>query len=200
MEKGYAATKVDDIVAAARVAKPTFYQYFEEKQHAFLEALDYPAQHILERCAEAYFAADRWPLRVWRCVDVLLDLIASNRAISHLRFVECYAAGPEAIRRAEDIMRSFTMFVEEGYRYRPEASRLPRLTSQAIAGAFFEMAQRDVAEGRWGTLRARLPQLTNIALAPFTGADEAIELVEGFNARAAMSKAGLPRSRRELLP
>jgi hypothetical protein len=35
MEKGYAATNVDDIAAAARVAKPAFYQYFEDKQHAF---------------------------------------------------------------------------------------------------------------------------------------------------------------------
>jgi AcrR family transcriptional regulator len=183
MDRGYAATKVDDIVAAARVAKPTFYQYFEDKQHAFLEAQQFPTQHIVDRCVEAYFTVDVWPERVWRCFDVLLDLIVSNPAISHLRLVECYAAGPEAIRRAEDITRSFTMFVQEGYRYRAEASQLPRLVSEAIAGAFFEIVQRDVAEARWSVLRARLPQLTYIALAPFTGAEEAVELVQGFTAR-----------------
>ena len=69
-------------------------------------------------------------------------MIAENPAISHLRLVECYAAGPEAIRRAEEITRSFTIFLEEGYGYRPEAQRLPKLTTQAIAGGVFEMIQR----------------------------------------------------------
>jgi hypothetical protein len=110
-------------------------------------------------------------------------LIVLNPAISHLRFVECYAAGPEAIRRAEDAAHPYTMFVQEGYCYRAEASRLPRLISQAIAGGFFEIVQRDVAEGRWATLRARLSQLTYIALAPFTSAQKAVELVRGFKAR-----------------
>jgi hypothetical protein len=61
-------------------------------------------------------------------------LIAQNPAISHLRLVECYASGPAAIRRAEEITRSFTIFLHEGYHYRPEAASLPRLCSQAIAG------------------------------------------------------------------
>jgi AcrR family transcriptional regulator len=183
MQKGYAATKVDDIVAAARVAKPVFYQYFRDKQHAFLEAQQFPTQYILDRCAEAYFTVDEWPERVWRCFQTLLELIVSNPALSHLRLVECYAAGPEAIRRAEDITRSFTMFMQEGYRYREEGASLPRLTSQAIAGAFFEIVQRQVAEGRFATLQAHLPQLTYLALAPFTGAEQAIKLVEELKAR-----------------
>jgi AcrR family transcriptional regulator len=189
MEKGYQSTKVDDIVAAARVAKPTFYQYFEDKQHAFLEAQQFPTQYILDRCAEAYFTVDEWPERVWRCFQVLIELIASNPAISHLRLVECYAAGPEAIRRAEDVTRSFTMFVQEGHRYREQAASLPRLASQAIAGAIFEIVQRHVAEGRFDTLQAHLPQLTYLALAPFTGAEEAIGLVEDMKARELAAQA-----------
>ena len=59
-------------------------------------------------------------------LEVLLAMIAENPAISHLRLVECYAAGPEAIRRAEEITRSFTIFYEEGYRYRPQAQALPQ--------------------------------------------------------------------------
>ena len=61
---------------------------------------------------------------------------------------------------------------------------------QAIAGAFFETMQREVAEGRIETLGAHLPKLTYIALAPFTGADRAIELVEEMKARELNSGAG----------
>jgi AcrR family transcriptional regulator len=178
MEKGYAGTKVEDIVAAAAVAKPVFYQFFKDKEDAFLEAQQFPTQFILDRCVEAYFSVDEWPERVWRCIQTLIALIVSNPPISHLRLVECYSAGPEAIRRAEDITRSFTMFLQEGRRYRPQARSLPRLAEQAIAGALFEIVQREAAAGRYATLVSLLPKLTYIALAPFTGAEDAIELVE----------------------
>jgi hypothetical protein len=47
-------------------------------------------------------------------------------------------------------------------------------------GAIFEIIQRLVAEGQWSQLPAHLPQLTYIAIAPFTGAQETIELVEAL--------------------
>src|SRR5207245_7038799 len=115
-------------------------------------------------------------------LETLIALIASNPALSHLRLVECYAAGPAAIRRAEEITRSFTIFLQEGYRYRPEASSLPRLCSHAIAGAIFEIVQRHVAQGELSTLPSRLPQLAYIAIAPFAGAPQAIALVEELKA------------------
>jgi AcrR family transcriptional regulator len=183
MSKGYAEATVTDIVAQARVARPVFYEHFTDKQHAFLEAQQHPTEYILDTCAEAYFSADQWPERVWRCFETLIGLIVANPAISHLRLVECYAAGPTAIRRAEEITRSFTIFLKEGYRHRPEARSLPRLCSQAIAGAIFEVIQHHIAQGDPAGLAARLPQLTYIAIAPFTGAEQAIRLVEQIKAR-----------------
>jgi len=196
MESGYAAARVEDIVARAKVAKPVFYEHFSDKRQAFLEAQQYPTQFVLDRCALAYFSGAGWPQRMWRMLEVLLELIAANPAISHLRLVECYSAGPEAIRRAEEITRSFTIFMEEGYLYREQSRGLPRLCSQAIAGAIFEIVQRDAETGELATLGARLPQLVYIAIAPFTGAQEAIGLVEGMKAsEAARTQAGRQGSR-----
>ena len=184
MTKGYADTTITDIVAAAGVAREVFYEHFTDKQQAFLEAQQHPTQHLLEACVAAYFRGRDWPERVWNALQTVTELIAANPAISHLRTVECYAAGPAAIRRAEDITRSFTMFWEEGYHYRPQAGKLPRLCSQAIAGAIFEIIQREVARGEGANLTRHLPQLTYLALAPFTGAEQAIQLL------ARMSDAG----------
>ena len=183
LAKGYQRAKITDIVAAARVGRGVFYEYFKGKEDAFLEAQQYPTQYILDQCIRAYFSAGAWPLRLWRCLETLLRLIAENPAISHLRLVECYAVGPAAIRRAEEVTRSFTMFLEEGYRYRPGATSLPRLFPHAIAGAIFEIVQRKVEQGESATLAAHLPQLAYIALAPFTGAQEAIALVEDMRVR-----------------
>lgn len=182
MAKGYANATVSDIVAAAGVARDVFYEHFADKQHAFLEAQQHPTQHILDMCAAAYFASERWPDRVWHGLRTLLELIAENPALSHLRLVECYAAGPEAIRRAEEITRSFTIFLEEGYHVSTQAAALPRLCSQAISGAIFESIRRHIAEGEAATLTARLPQLTYVAIAPFMGAEQAVRELRRLSA------------------
>lgn len=183
MAKGYANTTVTDIVAQAGVARDVFYEHFTDKQHAFLEAQQHPTQHILDTCASSYFAAVDWPERVWSGLGKLIEMIASNPAISHLRLVECYAAGPAAIRRAEEITRSFAIFLEEGYGYRPEARALPRLCSEAITGAIFEVIQGRVARGEVAELARQLPQLTYVVIAPFTGPTEAIRLVSRISAQ-----------------
>jgi hypothetical protein len=143
-----------------------------------VEAQQHPTQYILDACAAAYLSADEWPERVWRGLRVLIALIAKNPAISHLRLVECYAAGDAAIQRAEEITRSFTSFLEEGYGYRKRARGLPRVCSEAIAGAIFEVIRPHVELGEGAELPRHLPQLAYIAIAPFTGAEEAIGVVE----------------------
>jgi AcrR family transcriptional regulator len=178
MSKGYADATVADIVAAAGVSRDVFYEHFTDKQNAFLEAQQHPTQHILDTCAAAFFSAREWPERVWKFIDALIQMIVENPAISHLRLVECYAAGPDAIRRAEEITRSFTVFFEEGYSCRSHARELPRLCSQAITGAIFEVIQRHVARGDPDGLQRRLPQIAYIAIAPFIGPEQAISTVE----------------------
>ena len=178
LAKGYASTTVEDIATRARVTKPVFYRYFSDKQHAFLEAQQYPTQFILDRCAEAYYSAAEWTERLWRMLAVLIEMIVSNPPVSHLRLVECYSAGPVASRRAEEITRAFTIFLEEGYHYGAKVGKLPRLSLQAITGAIFEIVQRLVAQGEWDELARHVPQLSYIALAPFIGTEEAIGRIE----------------------
>jgi AcrR family transcriptional regulator len=176
-EKGYADTTVTDIVSAAGVSRQVFYEHFADKHHAFLEAQHYPAQHIFDMCAAAYFAPADWPERIWNGLRALLDLVVVHPALSHLRLVECYAAGPAAIRRAEEVTRSFTIFFEEGAGAAGERDARSRIFAQAITGAIFEIIQRHAARGEIELLPLLLPQLTYIAIAPFTGAEEAIDTI-----------------------
>lgn len=177
MSKGYANATVADIVAAAGVSRDVFYEHFTDKQNAFIETQQFATQYVLDTCAAAYFSQADWPMRVWSALRTLLNLIAEHPAIAHLRIVECYAAGAAAIRSTEEVIRSAAIFLEEGFSYRREARELPRLSTQAITGAILEVIHRHVARGDAAELPRHLPQLTYIALAPFTGAEEAIRLV-----------------------
>jgi AcrR family transcriptional regulator len=179
-EKGYANATIADIVAAAGVARQVFYEHFTDKEHAFLEAQQYPAQHIFDECAAAYFAQSDWPTRVWNGLKALLGLVVIHPALSHLRLVECYAAGPAAARRAEEVTRSFTIFFEEGFASRPPERELPRVAAHAIAGAIFEIIQRHAMREELDVLPLMLPQLTYLATAPFVGAEHAIEAIENL--------------------
>ena len=183
MANGYANATVADIVAAAGVSRDVFYEHFTNKQQAFLEAQHYATQHIFDTCAAAYFAGKTWPERVWNAMDALIGLIAANPANAHLRVVECYAAGPTAIRSTENILRAAGFFLEEGYAYREQAHKLPRLCSQAITGAVFEIIYRHLARTDVPAVQCELPQLVYIAIAPFVGQELAVELIEQMVAR-----------------
>jgi AcrR family transcriptional regulator len=185
-EKGYADTTITDIVAAAGVARQVFYEHFGDKQHAFLEAQQYPAQHIFDECAAAYFAPPDWPTRVWYALKALLGLVVVHPALSNLRLVECYAAGPAAARRAEEVTRSFTIFFEEGFQ--ATGFQLPRLAAQAIAGAIFEIVQRHAMRHELERLPLMLPQLTYVATAPFIGAEEAVDAIRALAAEQTAGK------------
>jgi AcrR family transcriptional regulator len=164
MAKGYAGTTIKDIVTTARVTSPVFYQHFSGKEQIFLQAQERSVQRILGRCARAYFSVRDWPERLWKCLATLLKIIVENRATSHLLVVDSYAAGPQAIRRAEEITRSFTLFLDEGAHDADRSAALEtrpqsRWFSRASVGAIFEIIQRLVAAGEWGELPRRLPQL-----------------------------------------
>jgi AcrR family transcriptional regulator len=188
--RGYAEVSVTEIVAASHVSRQIFYEQFHNKQQAFLAAQQHATVDLLVMCWEAYFAADSWPERVWSVLDTLTSLIAANPALTHLRIVDCYAAGPAAVQWTEELVSAAAIFLKEGYRSFPGARTLPPLASQAIVSAVFELIQREVAGGRASTLPLRLPLLTYLAIAPFTGPLDALALVRQLGARASLSAAG----------
>lgn len=194
LENGYTGTTVSDIVSSAAVSRDVFYEHFADKQNAFLETQQFATQYVVDTCAAAYFREEDWPMRVWAALGTLLTLIATFPAFAHVRLVECYAAGPSAIRISEEVLRSAGIFLEQGFSYREEARALPRLSTQAITGGVLEIIYRHVARGEAAHLPLRLPQLTYVVLAPFTGAEQAIELVRQAVARQALAGDTQPGS------
>lgn len=184
MRKGYADTTVSEIVAAAGISREVFYAHFANKQHAYLGAQQYGTQYILESCTAAYFGAGSWCERVWSALSALAELLAANPSFAHLRLVECYSAGPEAIESTEQLKRAATIFLQEGFNLLPEERELPRLALHAIAGAIFEVFYGHISRGEFERLPQSLPQLTYIAVAPFLGPEQAVEELERLRAAA----------------
>jgi AcrR family transcriptional regulator len=91
LERGVAATSIDDIAAGAGVAKGTFYLYFDSKE-AMHEALHERFGESMRSAVEARIARERagdWSarLRAWveGSIDFYLDEAALHDAIFHAR-------------------------------------------------------------------------------------------------------------------
>jgi TetR/AcrR family transcriptional regulator len=182
--KGYVEMTISDIVIVAGIGRDVFYKHFTDKQHAFAAAQQHGAQETFAACAAAFFAAEGWPERIWNGLLTLTTIIAKEPALAHLQLVEPYAAGPGAIQRSEQTIATFAVFLEEGYRYRPEAKELPRLCSTAISHAVFETIRSRIEREGADEIPRHMPQLGYIAIAPFTGPEAAVRLVERLAERA----------------
>jgi AcrR family transcriptional regulator len=176
-EKGYAAVTVADIVATGGVSRRAFYNQFTGKADAYLASYEYGFRQTLAACTPAFFSARAWPERVWEGTHAVTRYFSREPLLAHLGFVECYAAGPAFSGRVHDTQMAFTLFLEDGYRQRPEARQLPRTCSALTMAAVFEAGFQ---ASRWGAALHMLrmqPLAAYIALAPFIGSDGAGEFV-----------------------
>lgn len=179
-ERGYETATVAEITAKAKVSRKAFYGQFRGKSEAAEEVNERVFQGGMSACAEGFFGASIWPERAWQGGVALLSFLAAHPEGANLAFVESPAIGEGAIQYAYKRLEAFTLFLEEGYRFRPEAERLPRTVSEALMATMFEWAFHEMRESRSAErLLAILPQLTYVILAPFMGPEAAGEFVAG---------------------
>jgi AcrR family transcriptional regulator len=186
-EKGYAGLNVAEIATAARISRGVFYSQFRNKEDVFLAAQAVGMEESVALAARAFFVTAEWPERVWRASEALLGYVAAHPDLAQLTLVETYAAGPAAIRSASDNRLAYALFIEEGYRLLGDGGDVPRLCSEAIAGAIFGLMSRQVMRGKTGEMLEILPATAYVALAPFTGPTAAARFVE---ARAPLVRQG----------
>lgn len=172
-EKGYLAMTVADIVAGAGVSRRLFYNEFAGKQAAFIAAYEHMFQRTLAACTPAFFSSGTWPERVWQSALAFTDFLSREPLLAYLGFVECYAIGPGFVSRVHDTQLAFTLFLEEGYRQRPEAASLSRSCASLTAAMIFETGFRGSRRGVSLHIRRLQPLAVYTALTPFIGADAA---------------------------
>jgi AcrR family transcriptional regulator len=171
--RGYAATRVVDVISTAGVSRKTFYELFDSKEDCFLAAYDILLGRALEE-AQAGFgvrAEVPWPERIESALGALLGHLAAYPAEARFALVEVLAAGPKALARRDSAMRQFAGFIEVG---RAESGvDLPVSTAQTVAGGIAELLYSEVLHGAAEQLPARVPELVFLIVLPFLGAERA---------------------------
>ena len=172
--RGYEATTVADILAAAGVGRETFYELFEDRRACVLAAHQELLDDLVWHVRVAYEGPGEWVERCRATLRALLEWFAADPALGRFLLVEPAAVGPEFHAIFQAGFDRFVAVLDAGLDHDlPDPHPLPA-TSLAV-GAAISRVYAEVAGGRAARLPALLPQLTYETLVPFLGEAEARE-------------------------
>lgn len=175
-KRGYRATTVDHLVAAARIGVGSFYEHFEGKEDCFLAAYDRIVAGGRERIAAAILPDAPWPEQVCAALRTLLELIAAQPLAARLVIVEAQTAGPAGLTRYEAVLADVAALIRRGRAFSPVSEELPQTLEDAtVAGLAWLLHQRLVM-GEAAGVQDVFPDLVDIVLAPYLGSEEATRL------------------------
>src|SRR5215472_3897138 len=117
-KRGYHAAKIDDIVAAAGVARGTFYLYFEDKRAIFEEIVD----RTIARVGMAIARVD--PNDVGRTVDDqvrenirrIMNILLEDRATTKILLSDALGVDPAFDRKLLSFYDEMSNLLEESLR------------------------------------------------------------------------------------
>jgi AcrR family transcriptional regulator len=175
--KGYPATTIADIAAAASISQTTFYEHFDGKAEALRVALDSSGAQVLAAVLPPIRRTTDWRIAVRVGFEELCGFLAAEPAFASLRTVDVYGAGPEAIA-ARDSAGVLLIADLVGPAY-ADGLAASKLAIEASAGAIYGVLFEGVRNGNVADLPRLAPFLTYFALAPFIGAEQACEIANG---------------------
>jgi AcrR family transcriptional regulator len=172
-EHGYNATTIGAITAAAKISRRTFYEHFKDKEGCFLAAYEMVDAHVRGAMLEAGEGVSPWPERVRARLAALLSVLSRDLAVARFYLVEPLAAGGEIAARYREAMQLLAQTI------RPEqgpAEADIEVRDQVLMGGIATLIVRRLNAGQPERLPDLLPDLVELALAPYLGREEARSL------------------------
>jgi AcrR family transcriptional regulator len=169
-EHGYNATTIGKISEASKISRRTFYEYFGSKEACFLAAYAMIDDHVRGSMLTAADPAEPWPEQVRAKLAALLDALTRDAAVARFYLVEPLAAGGEIAARYRDAMQ----LLAETIRPQSPLSEMDvEVRDQVLMGGIATLISRRLKAGEASRLDELLPDLVELALAPYLGRDEA---------------------------
>ncbi len=171
---GFEQLSVQRIRAAAGVSRRSFDAHFEDATDCFLAAIETRTGQALAHAARAGASQDDWPAGVCHTLATLCGLLARDRRLATLVFVEVFESGPAGIRCRTRLLAG----VAAGLRASAPADRRPSaVAAEASLGAIWGLVYQEISSGRAERMPETAGALALLALAPAIGARAATEAI-----------------------
>ncbi len=183
--KGFSATTISDVCAAASISPTTFYEYFDSKGDALWAALDSSGAQLMSAVLPAIRRVADWRVAVRVGFEEMCAYFAAEPDFATLRLIGVFAAGPEAIAQRDRIGHEVVEALIHG-------DEISDLVAEATTGAILAILSEGVRAGDDKALLRLAPTLAYLTLSPFVGADEACDVATGRGRSiASRSRSGL---------
>jgi AcrR family transcriptional regulator len=166
-EHGYEAATVGQVVAAARVSRNAFYEFFTDKTDCFLTV----SAELNDDLLEAVLAArneDDWIAAVRRGTDAYLEWWRRHAAFARAYFMGFAELGARAVEQRRDAYEPFVaMFAELGRLAReqqPELAPLAPIVPRVLVFSITELVADEIRAGRSEQLGELAPELSALVV------------------------------------
>lgn len=153
--KGFAATRADDIAAAAKIAKGTLYLYFKSKEAIYAAAVAFAIQELQAEIARKSAGARGFRERLSTAIRVRLEFWPEHEGI--YRLLLTVGREPRHRRQTNDVLRSAQMGLLGIFNDAVEAGEIEPGDFAPLAWAALDMV-RGASERRMDKLAATTPQ------------------------------------------
>jgi len=169
----YRTLSPPQIADEANVSIDAFCELFADRDDCFLAALDMISDELLAIAADPELVSEEWSRAVRRVLGELMRYLADHPLHARTLAQEGFYAGAAAVQRIVELFASIATLLTEGA---PEQAQC-QLIDDAVAGALLHTIRCQVIDGRVQLLAALSDHLSYVVLAPFIGADAAVEIV-----------------------
>jgi AcrR family transcriptional regulator len=171
-----------EIAAFARLPTQALHREFPTK----LACLEAVLSDFAERARGAVVAAaphgSCWPAHVHDAIGVYLRHLASHEELTTIAFKHLFQAGAGVASQVDVLPRSLIAHLSQ---QGPLPAVAPRVAQDALSGAILATIARVVLAGQTRMLPAIADRLSFLVLAPYVGADVALEFISGARPRSA---------------
>jgi AcrR family transcriptional regulator len=145
-KRGYQATKVSHLVAAANTSRGSFYTLFESKEACFLAAYDLAVAEATEAIGARIPSEAGWGEQVAAALTALIEWVVEHNLAARLVIVETQSAGAAALACYQATLHGLVPMLRRGRELAPAGGPLPSsLETAALGGLTWVLHERLVA-------------------------------------------------------
>jgi len=173
-KKGYGATTIADICAAAGVSRATFYELFKDKEDCFHAAMELCLADAMSAIVTVYSPDKPWATMVRDAAAAFLELLASRPTFARMALIEAPSSGERAFQLYASGKRVLQSLLERGRDDPVEEEAIPSSAGRAALSAAESLIVGQILAGNTERLRELLPDLVYITTIPYLGQEEAL--------------------------
>jgi AcrR family transcriptional regulator len=136
--EGYAGANVTEVITQASVSRPTFYDYFSDRDDCFLAAIADTHQRLIQKVREA-IGAEPPETAMQAAITAIVAFASEEPSRAHFMMGESMSGGPRALDVRDQGVAELEGVVEEALGEAASTGRIPDIAPRIAIGGIYRL-------------------------------------------------------------